>query len=456
MSKYFRAFFLTVLLLGDLYAQAIEAILHIDRDRSSIRVEGKFPEDGTNHGTLAFLSDYAGVRLPAERISNVKRSGDAWSYDVDARPVSHGSTAHLSWLAREHGVLMLADILPQTRPGRKQRAKISVNTSAPWTVVTKEPLDRDGSYLVSDVEKAVFFLGFGPASPADGRKAVFAGRFQFTQKETGEVIEEVFDRYSSLFRDKIRPPLVGLYKLTSQPYSMWTADTRGSTITIAASDAAFKSTSVQQLHEQLRHEMFHLWIPEGLALAGRYDWFYEGFALYQSLKLGVALNRLRFADYLDTLSRAYTVDLRLGGKASLIDVSRDRWLGDNNTVIYSRGMLFAFLCDLALLDASKGKRSTDDIVREVYKRHRGPAAEKDGNDAVIEVLNDHSALPPLVGRYVRGKAPLEWGALLSPAGLRAVASDGATTLQVVEKPSGSQKRVLDKLGYNNWRKLSPK
>jgi hypothetical protein len=33
---------------------------------------------------------------------------------------------------------------------------------------------------------------------------------------------------------------------------------------------------------------------------------------------------------------------------------------------------------------------------------------------------------------------------------------GVTTLKVIQKPSGSQKRLLDELGYNNWRKLKLK
>ena len=42
-------------------------------------------------------------------------------------------------------------------------------------------------------------------------------------------------------------------------------------------------------------------IPNDVNLSGNYDWFYEGFALYQSLKLAVGLNRIRFEDFLDTL-----------------------------------------------------------------------------------------------------------------------------------------------------------
>ena len=162
----------------------------------------------------------------------------------------------------------------------------------------------------------------------------------------------------------------------------WEADTRGSTITIVSSDMPFKTQSLQRLHEQLRHEIFHLWIPNGVNLSGNYDWFYEGFALYQSLKVGVAVNRIRFEDMLDTLSRAYNIDSMQSQKLSLIDASKNRWNG-SNTQVYARGMLVAFLCDLALLEKSKGKLSTDDLLRDLYEAHRPTAPRQDGNAAVL-------------------------------------------------------------------------
>jgi predicted metalloprotease with PDZ domain len=222
---------------------------------------------------------------------------------------------------------------------------------------------------------------------------------------------------------------------------------------IASTDMPFKSQSIQRLHEQLRHEVFHFWIPNGVNLTGNYDWFYEGFALYQSLKLGVSVNRLRFEDYLDTLSRAYDIDAHSTRK-SLVELSRERWMTDNNTRIYARGILVAFLCDLALLDASDGKRSTDNLVREIYSRHRPPAAAQDANTAILGALRANKELSPIVDRYITGTNAIEWQEYLKAIGVEPVMVHGATRLTVTQKPSGRQKKLLDKLGYNNWRKLS--
>jgi predicted metalloprotease with PDZ domain len=171
--------------------------------------------------------------------------------------------------------------------------------------------------------------------------------------------------------------------------------------------------------------------------------------LYQSLKLGLAVNRIRFDDYLDTLSRAYDIDKHSSPKVSLIQASKDRWSGAN-TQVYARGMLVAFLCDLALLDSSKGKTSVTDLLHDLYMAHRPPAAAADGNEAVLALLRSHQELRPLIDRYITGSDPVDWDGLISQAGLVA---DAGNKLSVSPKLSGKQRDLLDKMGYNNWRKL---
>jgi len=214
----------------------------------------------------------------------------------------------------------------------------------------------------------------------------------------------------------------------------------------------FKSQSLQRLHEQLRHEVFHLWLPNGVNLTGRYDWFYEGLALYQSLKTGVALNRIRFDDMLDTLSRAHNIDSAQARKLSLIDASATRWAGQE-TQVYARGMIIAFLCDLILLRDSTGKRSAEDLFRKLFADHRPPAVPVEGNQAILRILDSYPALGPVVRAYVRGNERFDWTAELAAAG---IVNEAPSGLQVASKLTGKQKTLLDKLGYNNWRKLTQK
>jgi hypothetical protein len=57
---------------------------------------------------------------------------------------------------------------------------------------------------------------------------------------------------------------------------------------------------------------------------------------------------------------------------------------------------------------------------------------------------------PVIDRDITGTASIDWGSLLQAAGLGA---DANGRLTVSTHLSGGQKDLLDKLGYNNWRKL---
>jgi predicted metalloprotease with PDZ domain len=140
---------------------------------------------------------------------------------------------------------------------------------------------------------------------------------------------------------------------------------------------------------------------------------------------------------------------------SLIQASATRFSGAN-TQVYARGMLVAFLCDIALLQQSKEKRSVEDLLREVFRRHQKPNKPMDGNTAVINLLKANAELVPIVDRYVTGTDKIDWASQLAAAGIEDSDGGPITTLRVNEKPSGRQKTLLDKLGYNNWRKLSQK
>jgi hypothetical protein len=373
-------------------------------------------------------------------------------YTVDLDP-SRGSfaAAHLSWANADGGLIMLDDLLPQ---GIGKTAKVTLELPAGWKTITSEAAAAPNAFTVSNVEKAVFYTGPDIREPAGNLplKLAITGEWLFTDAEASAMVNSIFAEYERLFGGL--PTAAYRVRIAKFPnpnvVGNWEADTRGRSVTILSSDMPFKNQSLQRLHEQLRHELFHLWVPNGINLSGNYDWFYEGFALYQSLKTGVAVNQLRFEDFLDTLSRAYEIDSLQTKRQSLIEATKNRWSG-SNTQVYARGMLVAFLCDLAMLDASKGKRSVPVVIREVFENHRN-ATPIDGNTAVIAVLKEHRELIPIVDRYVLGAESLDWKALLQTAGIEA----GNRGLSVPAKPSRRQKDTLDKLGYNNWRRMNVK
>ena len=490
MSKTSRSFlqvFALLLLILHLFnnsnAQDIVTKITIDADEpTTAYVEGGFV-DYRNDRNLSFVRDFGGSDGLAQRFSKVQLfvgkkspvrsrklmegeyvaedSFSSWSYRVDLRSLQNSSSALVSWLGNKGGMLMLNDILPQTY----RRTSIIVNFSVPlgWQIATTERDSGSNTYEIKNLAEAVFYVG-----PNQREKLTQVGDSQlrvnitadwlFSDSDATSIAASVFGEYERLFGSSPSGKfIVGIRKFPN-PIAVdnWEAGARGRTVTIVSSETPFKSQSLQQLHEQLRHEIFHLWIPNGVNLSGNYDWFYEGFALYQSLKTGVAVNRIRFDDYLDTLSRAYDISRTQTQKLSLIEASRNRWVGSNNNQIYARGMFVAFLCDLALLEKSKGKRSVAELLRKLYENHRPSNPEMDGNTAVLDLLRSYSELAPIIDRNITGSESIEWNELLKGAGLEAELKDQTAKLKVTAKLSGRQKDLLDKLGYNNWRKLASK
>ena len=199
----------------------------------------------------------------------------------------------------------------------------------------------------------------------------------------------------------------------------WEAETRGNTVLIVSGDMPFEKLSRQRLHEQLRHELFHLWMPNDLALAGNYDWFYEGFTVYQSLRTGVELNRIAFTDFLETLSEAFNRANFQDRPISLVDASATRRSGANREV-YARGMIVAFLCDGALLQNSRGKRSVADVLRRVYATHRLPNPSKDGNLSILDILRSYNELDPIIQNFITGSEKINWTPYLEKLGLEEI------------------------------------
>lgn len=451
---------------------AMEVTIRVDGQTAF--VSGKFVAKRKGETeTIRFLESMPGASKLAERVSDVKAFDAAgaplplkrftasqydasaqiaeWTYKVDLRPLANqAAAAHSSWIAGDAGLLMLDDLLPQE--GRVA-ARVTLKIPAGMSVYTTEVLDGD-AYRVRDTEKAVFFVGRGLRQvESTGKALLISGEWQFSDSEAEVFASEIVDNYTRLLAGRPRgEPQIAIFKFPHalQP-GQWEADTRGSTVTIVSSDTPFKSQSIQRLHEQLRHEIFHLWFPNGVNLSGNYDWFYEGFALYQSLKLGVATNRIRFDDYLATLSAAYNIDRRISNRRALVESARSRSSGAGLEV-YARGMLIAFLSDVAMLENSKGKRSTDDLVREIYQKHSLESTRADGNDAITAIMRNRPELRPIVERYVSAADQIDLGPFIAPAGLEEVANGREVALQVIKKPGGRQKDLLNRLGYNNWRK----
>ncbi len=475
VGKLIRFYWMRILVFIALFLPAFAAAqnaaikIEIREDLGSkVRVNGRVPYPKTRN--LSFVRSVGGFDKLGERVSEMTLkdiSGKAVGYQmpipgefvadadisefgylVDITPrKEQNAAAHTSWLANGVGALMLDDLLP--RIGSADRIPVDLTVIVPEGWTTNAPTERN---KITNVEDAMYIVGkdIRRRTLSTGNSLidiVKSGDWQFTDKDLDDALAGIFGEYKRVFSTAPQEFTITVLKFPNavQP-GQWQAETRGRNITIISSDMAFRTQSVQRLHEQLRHEMFHLWIPNGVNLSGNYDWFYEGFAMYQSLKTAVALNWIRFEDFLDTLSRAQAIDARQTNRLSLIDASNKRSNGAD-TYIYARGMVTAFLCDLLLLHNSKGKHSVNDLLREFYEEHKYPGKRIDGNSAAVEILKKNFEIRPIVEKYINGSEIFDWQPEIALAGL-----ESKNGLTVLPKLTARQKDLLDRLGYNNWRR----
>lgn len=470
---------LVLQLFNVLHAQTLEIKIKIAD--SNVFVEGRLKDtsDIKNVTNFYFLKSYTNVENLGARVADVDlfdKSGQkvnykklaegeflaenayqSWSYKTNlTAPANVSARAHVSWLDAEQGILMLGDLLPEQ--AERTSARVALELPKDWRVFTTETNAGGNIFDVADVEKAIFYIGKNlrekEITAGSARiNLMMSGEWQVADDEAAQMAQEIFAFYEKLFGEKpFEKSQIYLGKFPSEvKRGRWEAETRGRSVTIFSSEMDFKTQSLQRLHEQMRHEIFHFWLPNGVNLSGNYDWFYEGFALYQSLKLAAATKRIRFEDFLDTLARAHSIDTLQSRRKSLIEASQNRWNGAN-TQIYARGMLVAFLVDIALMSKSKGKNSLPDILREIYQKHNLSTTRADGNTAILTILESRKELQQIVEKYIKGAQDIAWQTDLEALGIESKTENYSTKLSVKAKPDGRQKDLLTKLGYNNWQK----
>ena len=443
-----------------------------------VSVKGSFMNRTDSFTDWSFLQNYADVTNLGERIEKIRftsedyyiqykklASGEfltnepplGWEYEINLEPSKKiTDAAHVSWLSENQGLLMLEDLLPQFK--NKLFARITFDFPDDWKISSSETRLEKNSFQIDEIGKAVFLIGKNWREKMvqvskTSLNFVLKGDWQFTDDEALEMTTSILLEHQRVFGEiPVQKTQIFLLPFPQEnaESDRWRAETRGSTITIISGVIPLKSVAIQRLHEQLRHELFHLWIPNALNLSGNYAWFYEGFAIYHALRTGVELNQIRFQDYLSTLGRGY--DLAEWGMSeknlSLLEL---RWSGSNNNV-YAKGLIVAFLCDMALIRESKGKRSLKDIFRALYQKHRKPNEIQDGSVAILNILNNYPELQTIVQNYITGNSKLNWQNELDLAGID---FDGRK-LTIKPKLSGRQKDLLDKLGYNQSLKLLEK
>jgi predicted metalloprotease with PDZ domain len=441
---------------------------------AGLKIEGEYPGGAKQ---WSFLNVYGGIVGLGDRIRNfrladsvgndvsVTRLGPGeyraagratrFSYEVNAsEPHNPSDAAHVSWLTGDCGYLMLADLLPNLSDG--STALIEFGLPAEWTIASSVQPDSDRHYRLGEPGKAVFFVGRALRQKLKRIGAMeflfaTAGDWTFSDDDVARVAAKVLKEHTKHVGRNLDGRSVLM--LASLPgvfgAEHWGAETRGSNIVLLLGKNSSRGVLLGKIGVVLTHELFHLWVPNALPFDGNYDWFFEGFTLYQALRSAVRLGFIDFREYLDTMARVYDSYLATPDRDrfSLIEASERRWTS-SSSLVYDKGMLVAFLCDLMLRSASENRRSLDDVYRELFRRFPQTARRVDGNEAIVSLLNEALGSNEFAERYIKSQSGIDLDAMLAPYGLRVENAGTRKRLSVSSVLNRQQRKLLRSLGYN--------
>ncbi len=308
-------------------------------------------------------------------------------------------------------------------------------------------------YAVTNPEQAVFVVASSlrkkttKVGTAEIR-IVTVGDWPFSDSEVSKIVVTIVEEYTRV----LRHPPPGKVAVLLVPFDgvvgpqRWSAETRGRDVILLMGQQAKPGALLPRLRVVLAHELFHLWVPNSLSLQGDYDWFFEGFTLYQALLTGLRLHYITFEDYLQTLSRVYVSyrSSRERDKLSLLDASERRWTA-SSSLVYDKGALVAFIYDLMLRRNSAGRETMTDIYPVLLQEGQG--SRQDANALLTKLLDRRPGLDRFSEEFVGSTAEIDLATFLTPFGLEVANTGSNSRIQVGKNINKEQRQLLKQLGF---------
>ena len=211
------------------------------------------------------------------------------------------------------------------------------------------------------------------------------------------------------------------------------------------------------------HEYFHAWNVKRIKPAAfiPYDldrenyttllWAFEGITSYYDDLALVRCGLIERRDYLELLGRSITAYLRTPGRTvqSVAESSFDAWIKyyrqDENSPnagvsYYVKGSLVALCLDLLIRGRTRGKRSLDDVMRALWRRHglTGVGLEEDGIERLAEEATGLK-LERTFDDWLRSTRELPLEALLATQGVEMELRPAESAQDKGGRPASSKK-----------------
>ena len=470
---------LTLLICAPVGAAALQVNVRINLNPENNRVA--VDVNGPSTGSWSFRDRYAGVLGLGKRIESFSaldesgaelstrkiapgqfeagRAASHFRYEVNLTPPLSGpDSARVSWLNNQRGLLMLADLLPVFSSKGNEDVVANVRFRMPdgWKAYSNGGETSQSGPVITGIDQTVFAVGNQLRTSVKTEsgmpfRLVADGDWAFADGEVVEMTGKILNAHREVFGTMpakqgtlILFPFAG-----AAAASQWSAETRGTTVTLLIGKLPSKVGALAQLSTPLTHELFHLWVPNALALEGDYDWFYEGFTVYQAACTAVRLDLLTFSEFLNAIARAYDASAPTTNALSLIEASGRRWTTGQSSV-YSKSLVVAFLYDLRVRSASRGKLSLENAYRSLFQKYSASkGANTDGNTASIEALAFNPLAKEFLERFIRRPVTINLATELPEFGLQVETVGLRTHISVSEKLNKHQRDLLRELGYND-------
>ena len=439
-----------------------------------IRIDAEFP---TAINVLSFRNTYGGVLGLGERmemLEAIKATGETiairklapgefqtpekvtrFKYEVNVtEPLRPAQMSHVSWLNGEQGLMMLADLLPVPTKDSASftSALVMVDMPRGWTVASNARKERS-QFLTDEPESTVFLMGSAIREKSqqigsNSLSIITSGKWPFSDNDAIKIARQIIGEYSRVTRfDLKRNAVLMLVPFPGEagPES-WSAETRGNDVVLLLGRKASGNRVLSRLGIVLSHELFHLWVPNSLKLVGDYDWFFEGFTLYQALRMDLRLGLISFDNYLETIARVYDSYLSSvdHDRLSLIEASERRWTSPSS-LVYEKGMLVAFIYDLTLRSLTECQASLDDVYGELFRLSL--TGQEKANEIIIKLLSEQHGLESFAKDYVESAGKINLDSEVSAYGIRVQRGGSGTRLVPGRDLNKAQRRLLGCIGY---------
>jgi len=320
-------------------------------------------------------------------------------------------------------------------------ATVRVHTEADWHIATgMRTMDATGTYAAADYHELVdmpFFVGRFDLDSLriDGRW------YRLATYPSGIVSGQT---RADLWADiaAMMPPMAAVFDTTpwdaytilalfDEGYPGGSALEHGNSHLGIYTTAAVGSATLSAI---VAHEIFHAWNvkrlrPEDL-WPYRYDraqpttllWVSEGITDYYADLAQVRSGIWDVERFYEAVARK-VASVEEAGAVSLEDASLSTWIDPadgTGYLYYDKGSVAGLLLDILIRDATANRGSLDLVMRLLYQREYGRGSgfsEAEFWEVVSEVSNGLD-LTEFQSRYVDGRDPYPWDAVLPLAGLR--------------------------------------